>query len=135
MERALVHIQEMLMQPIRWSLSLRSVISPPRPDCKLLTFRSNQSVTNLWNLPVLIIPQVVARQRRGTQIADRRWESLDRYVPPTLAAKLHGDVNGALAEYVYSWVWRTWLNEDADLVKEFGLLCDAHRTLGWTTGR
>jgi hypothetical protein len=72
---------------------------------------------------------------RGTQAVDRRWQGLDRYLPAQVVAKHRKDVNGELATYIYSWVWRTWLPSKSDLLSEIGKLCSQHEKLGWETSR
>jgi hypothetical protein len=62
----------------------------------------------------------------GTQIIDRRWESLDAYVPSELHVKAHshGPMNlDALESYVWSWVWRKNLQPEQDLLVELGRCC------------
>lgn len=47
----------------------------------------------------------------GTQCIDRWWESLDAYVPKQLTSKTAkgGDINTALFDYCFSFVWRSQL--------------------------
>ena len=72
---------------------------------------------------------------RGAQAIDRRWQGLDKYIPQTVVAKVKKDVNGAIATYIFSWVWRTWLPKDHNLLEEVGKLCKRHRELGWSAVR
>ena len=53
----------------------------------------------------------------GTQCIDRWWESLDAYVPKQLRSKTTqgGDINAALFDYVFSFVWRSQLPTNTDM--------------------
>jgi hypothetical protein len=44
----------------------------------------------------------------GTQCIDKKWSALKRYIPKELCSKTpNGLMNEKIAEYVYSFVWRS----------------------------
>jgi L-rhamnose mutarotase len=61
----------------------------------------------------------------GTQVVDRWWESLDEYIPKQLHSKTGkgGTINEALFDYVFSFVWRCSLSDNADFKAEVGKVC------------
>eukprot|EP00435_Cladocopium_sp_Y103_P024446 s2368_g6.t1 len=60
----------------------------------------------------------------GTQAVDRWWQSLDRYIPPSLKNKdwCKGGLNQKLILYMHASVWRYHLPVDTDLKSELGKL-------------
>ena len=61
----------------------------------------------------------------GTQVIDRRWETLDRFSPPQLNTKngKGGVVNDRLFEYLFSGLWRYQLPANSDMMLRMGKLC------------
>ena len=61
----------------------------------------------------------------GTQVIDRWWEAVDRFLPPQLANKKNkgGPLNEALFDYVLSFVWRQQLHSDTEMRGAIGKLC------------
>ena len=63
----------------------------------------------------------------GTQCTDKKWSALKRYIPKELCSKApNGLLNEKIAEYVYSFVWRSNTLGKHQL-KDLGKL--AHKTL------
>lgn len=60
----------------------------------------------------------------GTQVVDRWWQSLDRYIPSSLNNKdwSKGGLNQKLILYMHAFVWRYHLPVDTDLKFKLGKL-------------
>ena len=60
----------------------------------------------------------------GTQVVDRWWQSLDRFIPSSLNNKdwNPGALNDKLIRYMHGFVWRYHLPVDVDLKQELGKL-------------
>ena len=60
----------------------------------------------------------------GTQVVDRWWQSLDKFIPSSLNNKdwQSKGLNEELLTYTYAFVWRYHLPVDVDLKKELGKL-------------
>ena len=60
----------------------------------------------------------------GTQVVDRWWQSLDRFIPSSLNNKdwNSGALNDKLIRYMHGFAWRYHLPVDVDLKQELGKL-------------
>ena len=60
----------------------------------------------------------------GTQVVDRWWQSLDRFIPSSLNNKdwNSGALNDKLIRYMHGFAWRYHLRVDVDLKQELGKL-------------
>ena len=61
-------------------------------------------------------------KRTGTQMLDRRWGHLKRFIPNTLHSKSGHQFNERVLSYVHAWTWRQNQGQGQDLWHAVGRL-------------